>query len=111
MIEVRELPQLVVPIATLTRGWPDGEPQLSDRLPLASFVHHETYRDCAPELIDEFYGYKESLPENKHFVEINHKETLAQVFTDLRYTRRDNEALSQHLLATLRRQGFLQNEG
>ena len=40
-------------------------------------------------------------------MEINNKETLAQVFTDLRYTRRDNEALSQVLLDTLRRQGFL----
>ena len=111
IIDILQLPQLVMPVATLTLGWPDEEPQLSDRLPLASFVHHETYRDHTPELIDEFYGYKESLSENKHFVEINHKETLAQVFTDLRYTRRDNEALSQNLLATLRRQGFLQNEG
>ena len=111
IIDILQLPQLVMPVATLTLGWPDEEPQLSDRLPLASFVHHETYRDYTPELIDEFYGYKESLPENKHFVEINHKETLAQVFTDLRYTRRDNEALSQNLLATLCRQGFLQNEG
>ena len=37
----------------------------------------------------------------------NHKETLAQIFTDIRYTRRDNEAMSATLLDTLRRQGFL----
>ena len=41
------------------------------------------------------------------FVAINHKETLAQVFTDIRYTRKDNEALSQSLLDTLKRQGFM----
>ena len=40
-------------------------------------------------------------------MEINHKETLAQVFTDIRYTRRDNEAMSDGLLSALRHQGFL----
>ena len=38
---------------------------------------------------------------------LNQKETLAQVFTDIRYTRKDNEAMSATLLDTLRRQGFL----
>ena len=107
IIDALQLPQLVFPVATLTVGWPDEEPPLSDRLPLASFVHDETYRDYTPEAIDSYYYNKEQLPENRHFVEINHKETLAQVFTDIRYTRRDNEALSATLLDTLRRQGFM----
>ena len=50
---------------------------------------------------------KEELPQNRQFVAINHKETLAQVFTDIRYTKKDNEALSQTLLAALRQQGFM----
>jgi FMN reductase [NAD(P)H] len=107
IIDALQLPQLVFPVATLTVGWPDEEPPLSDRLPLASFVHDETYRDYTPEAIDTYYYNKEQLPENRQFVEINHKETLAQVFTDIRYTRRDNEALSATLLDTLRRQGFM----
>jgi FMN reductase [NAD(P)H] len=41
-------------------------------------------------------------------VRINGKETLAQVFTDCRYTRSDNEAMSATLLEALRRHGFLQ---
>ena len=49
----------------------------------------------------------EALHANQHFVEVNHKETLAQVFTDLRYTRRDNEAMSEGMIDALRRQGFL----
>ena len=53
------------------------------------------------------YEYKESLPENKHFVEINSKETLAQVFTDLRYTKKDNEAMSVGLAEALKMQGFM----
>ena len=57
--------------------------------------------------INNFYAHKEALEENRHFVEINNKETLAQVFTDIRYTRKDNEAMSEGLLKTLVRQKFL----
>ena len=73
---------------------------------MESFVHSETYKDYTPEDIDTYYSPKEQLEENRHFVELNHKETLAQVFTDIRYTKKDNEALSATLLDTLRRQGF-----
>ncbi len=107
IIDTLQLPRLVMPVATLTVGWPAEEPPLSDRLPMESFVHQETYKDYSPADIDRFYAYKESLAENRHFCEINHKETLAQIFTDIRYTRRDNEAMSATLLDTLRRQGFL----
>lgn len=107
IIEVLNLPQLVMPVATLTIGWPDEEPALSDRLPVDAFVHTETYTDYTPASIDKFYGGKESLPENQHFVEINKKETLAQVFAEIRYTKRDNEALSKNFLEVLQRQGFM----
>lgn len=107
IIDVLGLPRLVMPVATLTVGWPDEVPPLSDRLPLEAFVHEERYRDYGAEDIDRLYSEKEALPENKHFVEINRKETLAQIFTDIRYTKGDNEALSAALLETLRRQGFL----
>lgn len=107
IIEALQLPKLVMPVATITVGWPDEEPSLSDRLPLASFVHSERYVDYTPQSIDEYYDDKEHLAENQHFVEINNKETLAQIFTDIRYTKKDNEALSQTFLQTLRQQGFL----
>ena len=96
-----------MPVATITVGWPAEEPPLSDRLPLESFIHQETYNDYLAMDIDRYYAAKEALPENQHFVEINHKETLAQIFTDIRYTRKDNEALSTELIHTLVRQGFL----
>ena len=107
IIDTLQLPQLVMPVATLTVGWPAEEPALSDRLPLESFVHSETYHDYSPQEIDTYYYNKENLEENRHFVEINHKETLAQIFTDIRYTRRDNEAMSAGLLEALKKQGFL----
>ena len=107
IIDVLHLPKLTMPVATLTVGWPAEEPPLSDRLPLKSFVHQERYNDYTGADIDTYYNYKEQLEENRHFVRINHKETLAQVFTDIRYTRRDNEAMSKTLIETLVRQGFL----
>ena len=96
-----------MPVATITMGWPAEEPAHSDRLPLESFIHQETYNDYLGMDIDKYYAAKEALPENIHFVEINHKETLAQIFTDIRYTRKDNEAISRELFDTLIRQGFL----
>ena len=107
IIDTLQLPRLVMPVATLTVGWPAEEPPLSDRLPLDSFVHSETYRDYTPQDIDTYYYNKEHLPENIHFCEINQKETLAQIFTDIRYTRKDNEAMSEGLLQALKHQGFL----
>ena len=106
IIDTLQLPRLVMPVATLTVGWPAEEPPLSDRLPLESFVHQETYHDYSADDIDRYYTAKEQLEENRHFVSINHKQTLAQVFTDIRYTKSDNEAMSATLLDTLRRQGF-----
>jgi FMN reductase [NAD(P)H] len=106
IIDVLRLPQLVMPVATITVGWPAEEPALSDRLPLEGFIHQETYNDYLAMDIDKYYAAKEALPENQQFVEINHKETLAQIFTDIRYTRKDNEAMSKTLFEALIRQGF-----
>lgn len=107
IIDVLQLPRLVMPIATITLGWPDENPPLSDRLPVESIIHEETYHDYTPELIDRFYTEKESLPENKEFVKISNKETLAQVFTDIRYTKKDNEAMSAGFIEALKNQGFM----
>ncbi len=107
IIDTLQLPRLTMPIATLTVGWPAEQPSLSDRLPLESFVHEETYHNYTPEAINRYYTPKEQLPENLYFLEINNKETLAQIFTDIRYTRKDNEAMSQGLIEALKHQGFL----
>ncbi len=110
IIKALQLPQLVFPVAALTVGWPAEEPPLTDRLPVESFVHDERYHDPTPEDINRFYAAKEALPENLEFVRINKKETLAQIFTDIRYTRKDNEFLSHNFLEALRQQGFMDNE-
>ena len=107
IVEALQLPRLVMPVATITLGWPDEHPARPDRLPIDGIIHDETYDDYTPARINAFYTFKEQLEENRHFVEINHKETLAQVFTDLRYTKHDNESMSAGLLDVLKQQGFL----
>lgn len=107
IVETLALPRLVMPVGTITLGWPAESPDQSERLPIESIIHSETYCDYTPELIDRFYAEKESLPANRQFVEINNKETLAQVFTDIRYTRADNEHISATLISALKHQGFL----
>ena len=106
IVDILELPELVFPLATVTVGWPDENPPQVDRLPLEAIVHEEVYHDYAPADIDRLYAYKESLPENHQFIAENGKVTLAQVFTDVRYTKKDAEAMSKVLWETMKKQGF-----
>ena len=106
IIDALQLPKLVFPITTITLGWPDELPEQVDRLPLEAILHQETYHDYSVEDIDRLYAYKESLSENLKFIAENNKETLAQVFTDVRYKKADSEFFSEVLLETLKKQGF-----
>lgn len=107
IIDLLELPKGVVPVTTVTLGYPDEDPALADRLPLDAVVHEEQYRDYTPEEIDRIYAEKEQMEENKGFVKENGKENLAQVYTDVRYKKSDNEYFSEVLLGVLKRQGFM----
>jgi len=107
IIEILNLPKGVVPVATLTIGWPDEIPAQTDRLPLDAILHDEIYKDYSAEDISSYYKKKESLPENIQFVIDNGKKSLAQVFTDVRYKKADNEFFSEKLIKVLKAQGFL----
>jgi nitroreductase len=107
IIEVLELPAGVVPVTTLTVGYPDEWPELTDRLPLEAVLHKEKYSDYSPSDIDEIYRQKESMESYQEFVKENQKETLAQVFTDVRYKKADNLHFSKALLGVLEQQGFM----
>ena len=107
IIDVLQLPALVMPIVTISLGYPAAEPSPCERLPLAAILHQEHYHDYSSSDIDKLFFEKENLPENIHYVEINNKQTLAQVFTDIRYTKKDNEFFSGTFIETLKKQGFL----
>ena len=107
IIGILKLPKGVIPITTLTIGWPDENPEQIDRLPLDSIVHYENYHDYTDDDILNAYQEKEKRPDNLKFIAENNKETLAQVFTDIRYKKSDNIAFSNMLLEVLKNQGFM----
>ena len=107
IIDVLNLPKGVVPVTTLTLGWPDEDPKQVDRLPLDSIIHKEKYSDFTEDDIKSYYKEKESLEENLKFIAENKKETLAQVFTDVRYKKADNEYFSAQIFEVLKNQGFI----
>ena len=107
LIDLLQLPELTFPVATITVGWPAADPPLTDRLPVGGLVHEESYKDLSDKEINDLYFEKESLEENRNYVQLNGKDNLAQVFTDCRYTRKDNEALTAGLLEALKHQHFL----
>lgn len=107
IIDVLNLPRLTFPVTTVALGYPDEEPELTDRIPIEGVIHNETYSDYTEKQINHLYAFKENLKSSKQFVKENQKENLAQVFTDVRYKEEDNEFFSDKMLKTLEEQGFL----
>lgn len=105
--EVLELPDLVVPVACVTLGWPDEKGTETERLPLRAVLHDDKYRHDSDAEILELFKAKDDYEPNKKFIAENGKETLAQVYTDVRYPRSMNEDFSAAFLAFLRAKRFL----
>ena len=106
--EVLKLPRMVLPVITLSVGYPadaEAEPKV-ERLPLEAIMHEETYHDYDEARIHELYAPKEALAVNQQYVAENNKATLAQVFTDVRYPKGNNETYSQVFVDFMQQQGF-----
>lgn len=102
-----QLPDLVVPVASISLGYPAGSPEQTERLPLEAVMYQEKYPVFSDVEIKELYRAKDDFAPNQKFIEENGKQTLAQVFTDIRYPKSMNEAVSASLLQLLRCKGFL----
>lgn len=108
IVDLLKLPKGVVPVTTVTLGWPSENPEQVDRLPLEAILHRENYVDYTPAKIERYYKEKEEREDSGQFVKENNKETLAQVFTDVRYKKADNIYFSNVLLQVLKDQGFME---
>ena len=108
IVDLLKLPKGVVPVTTVTLGWPSEKPEQVDRLPLEAVIHKDTYHDYSEEDIEKYYGQKEERRDSRQFVTENNKETLAQVFTDIHYKKADNVYFSKVLLQVLKDQGFME---
>ncbi len=107
IIDVLNLPKLTFPVTTIALGYPDEQPELTDRIPVEGIIHDDTYSDYTEDQIKKLYDFKENLKSSKQFTEENQKETLAQVFTEIRYKKEDNVFFSDKMLKTLKAQGFM----
>jgi nitroreductase len=110
IIELLELPNGVVPVTTIVAGYPAEIPELTDRLPVEAVVHYEKYKDYGTKDINKFYTEKENLPLTARLLVENNLETLAQIFTQRRYTKGDNIAFSKKYMDVITRQGFMNNK-
>ncbi len=110
IIEILDLPKAVVPVAAIVMGYPAQMPELTDRLPLSGVVHYEKYTDYTESSIDKIYADKEAMELTVKLLKENNKETLAQVFTDNRYPKKDNMYFSKQFLSVIEKQGFMNNE-
>jgi len=107
IIESLKLPKGVVPVTTVTLGWPAEYPEQPDRLPLEAIIHNEIYNDYSEHDIKNYYSQKEEREDSQKFIRENNKETLSQVFTDVRYKKNDNIYFSKILMKVLNDQGFM----
>jgi nitroreductase len=110
LVEFFNLPDGVVPVTTLVIGYPAESPGLTDRLPLHGVVHREKYHNYTEKEIDEIYNEKEKLPLTAKLIEENKLQNLAQIFTEKRYTKKDNITFTKLFLDVIAKQGFMNNE-
>ncbi len=94
-----KLPKGVMPLFSISVGYPAGDrPAPSDRLPLEAVMHRGSYRRPGAADIDAWYSAKEALPESERFIAENSKETLAQVYAEVRYPREQNEKIAADMV-------------
>lgn len=104
--QLLSLPPRVIPVTTITVGYPDETPADCGRLPLQAFTHDTKYKDYTPQDIDTLYAEKEKREDSRQFVRENGKQNLAQVFADIRYPRQANELFSRRYLDFIRQAGI-----
>lgn len=105
--KVLNLPIGVIPVTSITLGYPDQSPSQTDRLPLDAVIHFEEYKDYSEDRIQSIYCEKEELDSSKQFVAENSKANLAQVYAEVRYKSEDNLYFSKKLKNMLLGQGFV----
>lgn len=113
--QILELPSNVVPVVGFTLGYPNEDPAPRDRLPLDGLVHHDTYQDYSDDRIREIYQERESkgwerymsYPRLRKLIIDSGVENLAQVYTEVKYSRRSHQEFSRKVLSYLEAQDFM----
>lgn len=109
--EVLRLPEGVLPVTTVTLGWPEEMPPLTDRLPLEGVVHRERYEDYTPETIDRIWAEREASPETAELLRANGLPNLARIFTERPVHGRGQPAVLAQVLRHAEKAGLFQPIG
>ena len=116
--EILGLPKNVVPVAGFSLGYPDEHPDLRDRLPFSSLVHWENYKNYSDQEIKDIHEEREIEGWQRYMkskwlreqVEEKGVENLAQLYTEVKYTRTSHQEFSRKLLIYLENQEFMIHE-
>ena len=116
--ELLALPENVLPVVGFSLGFPDEDPDLRDRLSAQGLIHRETYHDYTDQDIQAIYaereikGWQRYMKSNwlKDQAEANQIENLAQLYTQIKYTRPSHQEISSRILAYLAKQDFMNQE-
>jgi nitroreductase len=116
--EILQLPENVIPVVGYSLGFPDEDPDLRDRLPAWGILHQETYHDYSDQDIRSIYeereikGWQRYMKSDwlKSQVEASSVENLAQLYTQIKYTRPVHQEISSRLLTYLSDQDFMNHQ-
>ncbi len=116
--KVLQCPSHVLPIVGFSLGYSAEEISTRDRLPLTGLVHKETYRQPSAGEIADIYQRRElegwqrynANPELRSKIKSSGVKNLAQIYTQLKYTRTSHQNYSNQLIEALFEHGFLQKE-
>ena len=110
------LPDTCLPVTTIVVGWPDERPTKRDRLPLAAFLHEETYRTVSDAELAALYAEREvqgwdrylAFPGLRQKMEREGITSLAQFYTSrIKYDPDRFRTYSERLRALLEAKHFL----
>jgi nitroreductase len=113
--EILECPEGVVPVVGFSLGHPAEDPATRDRLPTRALIHQEKYHRPTPEMVSDFYherevkGWERYMADDKlrKLVTESGVQNLAQVYTQLKYTKESHITYSQNVLRCLQQQNFM----
>ena len=109
VIELLHLPPYVMPISGMTLGWPNAEPNIRPRLPLAAILHWETHDKSREDAA--LHAYDQAMIETGIYdgrqVPVPGKEGEMEEYGWLEHTaRRVSRPNRVHLRGVIENQGF-----
>ncbi len=104
--EALDIPLGVIPVMSVSVGYPRELPPMTDRLPMEAVVHREKYHDWSPQEIDGLWAEREASAETAELLKENGLDNLAKIFTERRYTADDNICFSRKYFDELEKKGF-----